>query len=120
MSAEWTNRELSVLKAMRAEGKLAREIEPFLPRRSLKSIVNMMRRHKMGRLPTRYAKPVKMPPPEPHPSELLRVATITAIARYANDNAIDIDTAAYRLLSKPNFSVDKPAVPFLSYRFASV
>ncbi len=36
--------------------------------------------------------------PKPHPSERLRVATLMAIAAYANDNRLHIDVAARRLL----------------------
>lgn len=36
--------------------------------------------------------------PKPDPSERLRVATLMAIAAYANDNRLHIDAAANRLL----------------------
>jgi hypothetical protein len=101
---DWTGRELGILKHALADGLSITEIAPLLPARSVKAIDNMTRRQDMGRGPQRYAKPVALPPipiaPEVLASEQLRVATIQAIMRYANDNAVDVDTAAYRLLSK--------------------
>lgn len=36
--------------------------------------------------------------PKPSPSERLRVATLIAIVHFANDNGLDVDAAATRLL----------------------
>lgn len=99
---DWSNHELELLKAMRSEGKFAREIVPYLPGRTFKAVVNMVHRHEIERS-ERYLEHAQVEPsipPEAIASEALKNAIITAIMRYANDNGIDVDTAAYRLLSR--------------------
>ena len=97
---EWTTSERATLLRLREQNAPLSEIAAAIGR-SVKAVDNFLARNK---LPRNAKQPALVKPPSP-PREIadsanLRDAIIRSIAIYANDNEIDIDTAAYRLISQ--------------------
>ena len=101
--AQWTARDLRILKDMIASGNRTKVIAALLGR-TPRAVDRMAERLRLGQGPERLYRrvtidqPIK-PPPEQIASEALRVRTIKAIMRFANDNHINVDEAAAFLLS---------------------
>jgi transposase-like protein len=88
---EWTTTEARRLIELREQGYRMRDIARLLGR-SEHSLFAFQRHHASYK--RRPSKPLR----RHEPSERLRIATLVAIAAYANSNGLDIDGAARRLL----------------------